>query len=76
MKEFDQAILGCNLCELANGRTNAVPGSSLVENVEVVFVGEGPGRNKDREGKPFVGAGGKLLDELLATPDWTETEST
>ncbi|MGA2874060.1 MAG: uracil-DNA glycosylase [Nitrososphaerales archaeon] len=65
MKELDEAILGCHLCKLAEGRTNAVPGSGLVQNVEVVFVGEGPGRNEDREGKPFVGAGGKLLDELL-----------
>ena len=65
MKELDEAILGCHLCKLARGRTRAVPGSGLVENVEVVFVGEGPGRNEDQEGKPFVGAGGKLLDELL-----------
>jgi uracil-DNA glycosylase len=66
MEELDALISCCHLCKLAAGRTNAVPGSGLVENVEVVFVGEGPGRNEDQEGKPFVGAGGKLLDELLA----------
>jgi uracil-DNA glycosylase len=67
MKKLDEAIRDCHLCKLANGRINAVPGSGPVEKVEVVFVGEGPGRNEDQEGKPFVGAGGKLLDELLRT---------
>jgi uracil-DNA glycosylase len=65
MAQLDKEILGCRLCRLAKDRTKAVPGTGLVENVEVVFVGEGPGRNEDMEGKPFVGAGGKLLDELL-----------
>lgn len=65
MKTLDEAIRSCHLCKLSNGRTNAVPGTGLVENVEVVLVGEAPGRNEDQEGKPFVGAGGKLLDELL-----------
>lgn len=66
MKILDEAILRCKLCKLSTTRTNAVPGTGLVENVEVVFVGEGPGRNEDLEGKPFVGSGGKLLDELLS----------
>ena len=66
MKTLDEAILGCKLCKLSNTRTKAVPGTGLIENVEVVFVGEGPGRNEDLEGKPFVGSGGKLLDELLS----------
>ena len=65
MRKLDEKIAACNLCRLANGRINAVPGTGRTENVEVVFVGEAPGRNEDLEGKPFVGAGGKLLDELL-----------
>ncbi|MHB1867850.1 MAG: uracil-DNA glycosylase [Nitrososphaerales archaeon] len=65
MKRLDKAILDCKLCKLWSTRTNAVPGTGKIEDVEVVFVGEGPGRNEDLEGKPFVGSGGKLLDELL-----------
>ena len=65
MRKLDEKIAVCNLCRLAFGRTNAVPGTGRMEKVEVVFVGEAPGRNEDLEGKPFVGAGGKLLDELL-----------
>ncbi|MHB2035261.1 MAG: uracil-DNA glycosylase [Nitrososphaerales archaeon] len=65
MKRLDNAILDCKLCKLWSTRTNAVPGTGKIEDVEVVFVGEGPGRNEDLEGKPFVGSGGKLLDELL-----------
>jgi DNA polymerase len=42
-----------------------VPGSGNIENPSVVFIGEGPGKNEDLQGKPFVGRGGKLLDELL-----------
>lgn len=64
MMALNDKILKCQLCRLAKSRTNAVPGTGPAK-VEVVFVGEGPGRNEDLEGKPFVGAGGKLLDELL-----------
>lgn len=65
MKALDEKISVCDLCRLAYGRNRAVPGSGRIQNVEVVFVGEAPGRNEDAVGKPFVGAGGKLLDELL-----------
>ncbi len=54
----------CTKCELHKNRTNAVPGDGP-SNAVVMFVGEGPGQNEDREGKPFVGAAGKLLTELL-----------
>ena len=65
MNNLDVKILSCTLCELCETRTNAVPGSGNIVNPEVVFIGEGPGRNEDLQGKPFVGRGGKLLDELL-----------
>lgn len=65
MDELDSAIVGCKLCKLHAGRTNAVPGHGQVKNVELVIIGEAPGKNEDVEGKPFVGSGGKLLDELL-----------
>jgi uracil-DNA glycosylase len=65
MKKLDEKIGSCTLCRLCENRTNAVPGSGNTENTTIVFVGEGPGRNEDLQGKPFVGRGGKLLDELL-----------
>ena len=65
MRELDERIANCRLCRLCESRTHAVPGSGNVENPQVVFVGEGPGRNEDLQGKPFVGSGGKLLDQLL-----------
>jgi uracil-DNA glycosylase len=65
MKTLDEEILACNLCRLCQSRTNAVPGSGITTTPKLVFIGEGPGRNEDLQGKPFVGRGGKLLDELL-----------
>jgi uracil-DNA glycosylase family 4 len=66
MKKLDAQISECTLCRLSESKTNAVPGSGNIEDPEVVFVGEGPGRNEDLQGKPFVGSGGKLLDQLLS----------
>ncbi len=57
-------IRSCTKCELHKSRTNAVPGDGP-SNAVVMFVGEGPGQNEDKEGRPFVGAAGKLLTELL-----------
>jgi uracil-DNA glycosylase len=65
MKKLDGNIIKCTLCRLSESRTHAVPGTGNVLNPLVMFVGEGPGKNEDLQGKPFVGAGGKLLDQLL-----------
>jgi DNA polymerase len=54
----------CPLCELARSRTNAVPGEGNPD-ARVMLIGEGPGFYEDKEGKPFVGASGKFLTELL-----------
>jgi DNA polymerase len=54
-------------------RTLAVPGEGEPE-TEVVFVGEGPGLNEDRQGRPFVGRAGTLLEKLLATLGWRRSE--
>ena len=61
---YDQ-IRVCQKCDLSKGRTNAVPGEGP-ENSEIMMIGEAPGFYEDREGRPFVGASGKFLDELLA----------
>jgi len=58
------AVRQCALCELSRGRTNAVPGEGPT-NAEVMFIGEGPGFNEDKQGRPFVGAAGQFLNELL-----------
>lgn len=52
-------------CELKKTATQAVFGDGNAE-AEVVFIGEAPGKNEDLEGKPFIGAGGKFLAEMLA----------
>ena len=56
----------CTACRLHAGRTRAVPGEGNPM-TEVVFVGEGPGVNEDRLGRPFVGRAGELLVRLLAS---------
>jgi uracil-DNA glycosylase len=63
----------CQRCRLGATRTQAVPGEGEPE-TEVVFVGEGPGFNEDRQGRPFVGRAGDLLVKLLATLGWRRSE--
>jgi DNA polymerase len=63
----------CKNCRLASGRTRAVPGEGHPD-TEVVFVGEGPGQNEDVQGRPFVGAAGGLLNELLASVGWQRSD--
>ena len=59
----------CTRCRLHETRTKAVPGEGD-PSTEVVFVGEGPGQNEDREGRPFVGRAGGLLVNLLGHIGW------
>jgi DNA polymerase len=49
---------------LSQGRTNTVPGEGP-ESADIMFIGEGPGFHEDRQGRPFVGAAGNYLNELL-----------
>ncbi len=57
-------IMACTKCELHKSRRIAVPGEGP-EDAKIMFVGEGPGQNEDEQGRPFVGAAGKFLTELL-----------
>jgi uracil-DNA glycosylase len=59
----------CTLCRLHEKRARAVPGEGNPE-TEVVFVGEGPGRDENQAGRPFVGASGRLLTELVESIGW------
>ena len=73
LEEIAAEVRGCTKCRLHQSRTNAVPGEGHPE-TEVVFVGEGPGFNEDQQGRPFVGAAGGLLTELLAAIGWSRKE--
>ncbi|MGP1674523.1 MAG: uracil-DNA glycosylase family protein, partial [Candidatus Limnocylindrales bacterium] len=63
----------CTRCRLHETRTKAVPGEGD-PSTEVMFVGEGPGQNEDREGRPFVGRAGGLLVNLLGHIGWTRDD--
>ena len=58
-------IATCTKCGLSEGRTMTVPGSGAT-NADIMFIGEGPGFHEDRQGVPFVGTAGNLLNEMLA----------
>ena len=60
-----QEVSICTRCDLHHSRKNAVPGEGPA-NAEIMFIGEGPGFHENEQGRPFVGAAGKYLDELLA----------
>jgi uracil-DNA glycosylase len=64
LAQLCEEIQACQLCILSQGRTNAVPGEGP-EDADIMFIGEGPGFHEDRQGKPFVGAAGNYLNELL-----------
>ena len=58
------AISSCRRCRLCDSRTSAVPGEGNVR-AALMFIGEGPGRDEDRTGRPFVGAASQLLEKAL-----------
>lgn len=58
----------CTKCSLCQTRTNVVFGIGP-KDADIMFVGEGPGEQEDLQGEPFVGAAGKLLDEMLSIID-------
>ncbi|HZT53615.1 MAG TPA: uracil-DNA glycosylase, partial [Gaiellaceae bacterium] len=62
---YGASVAGCTRCRLAQGRTQVVFGAGN-PHAELMFVGEAPGFHEDRQGVPFVGQAGKLLDRLLA----------
>ena len=62
---YAQEVAGCTRCRLAQGRTQVVFGSGH-PHADLMFVGEAPGFHEDKQGVPFVGQAGKLLDRLLA----------
>jgi len=69
LEQVAEEVRSCTRCRLHEGRTNAVPGEGH-PSTEAFFVGEGPGLNEDRQGRPFVGAAGQFLTELLGSVGW------
>lgn len=65
LKSLHQKWAAKNTCDLKKGATQAVFGDGNPY-AEIVFIGEAPGKNEDLEGRPFVGAAGKFLDEMLS----------
>ena len=68
-----EAVAGCQACGLCQGRRNTVFGVGH-EQARWMIVGEAPGEQEDREGEPFVGRAGQLLDRMLAAIDLTRGE--
>ena len=66
LEEIAQLVRSCTDCPLHQGRTNAVPGEGSPD-ADIMFIGEAPGYQEDRQGRPFVGPAGHFLDELLAS---------
>ncbi len=64
LEAYGAAVGGCTRCRLAQGRTQVVFGSGS-PHAELLFVGEAPGFHEDKQGVPFVGQAGKLLERLL-----------
>ncbi len=65
LAEVAKEVLVCNKCPLGESRKNPAPGEGPA-NAEIMLIGEGPGYHEDQQGRPFVGAAGQFLNELLA----------
>ena len=65
LEAFSRQVAGCTSCRLSEGRTQVVFGVGDPD-ADLMFVGEAPGFHEDKQGYPFVGQAGKLLDKLLA----------
>lgn len=66
LEQIAREVSSCTRCILHHSRKFAVPGEGPV-GATIMFIGEGPGFHENEQGRPFVGAAGKFLDELLAS---------
>lgn len=65
LKQVSAETANCTKCDLHHSRKMAVAGEGPPQ-AEIMFIGEGPGFHENQQGRPFVGAAGKFLEELLA----------
>ena len=73
LKRLEQEVIACTRCSLYRTRTRAVFGEGH-PNAKLVFVGEAPGRDEDLQGRPFVGAAGKLLTKMIEAMGFSREE--
>lgn len=66
LDQVAEEVSGCTKCELHHSRKKAVPGEGPAD-ADILFIGEGPGFHENEQGRPFVGAAGRFLEELLAS---------
>jgi uracil-DNA glycosylase family 4 len=73
LTELNDQIRKCRKCRLWQGAKNAVPGEGLL-NAKVMLVGQNPGAEEDKTGRPFVGRAGKFLNKVLAKNGFNRDE--
>lgn len=73
MEQLKSRILNCTACELHTTRNHPIWGEGNI-NAEILLIGEAPGADEDRIGRPFVGKSGQLLDKILAACGFTREE--
>ena len=64
LEKLKQDVIKCKKCNLCKTRTNSVPGKGNFKS-DVIFIGEAPGKNEDKNGEPFIGVAGKKLSNAL-----------
>jgi uracil-DNA glycosylase len=72
-EDLTQHVKNCNQCDLSTSRTNTVFGEGSI-NAELMLIGEGPGKDEDEQGRPFVGKSGQLLTKMLKAMGYDRSE--
>jgi DNA polymerase len=73
LAQIAKEVSACTNCQLHHSRKKAVPGEGPAH-AEIMFIGEGPGFHENEQGRPFVGAAGKFLDNLLGQAGVTRAD--
>ena len=73
LEQINCEVSTCKDCILSNNRTNTVPGEGP-KDAQIMIVGEAPGFNEDKEGRPFIGASGRLLSSFLEMAGFTRSD--
>jgi len=73
LKQISEEVAHCTRCDLYRSATHGVPGEGP-SNADIMLVGEGPGFNEDKQGRPFVGPAGRFLEELLGVAGLTRSD--
>lgn len=74
LDEVHRRIASCQLCQLHQWRTKTVPGAGNTNGPDIMFIGEGPGKDEDARGIPFVGRAGVVLERLITRMGYTRDE--